>query len=279
MRKLTYLLLIFFPLFACSSSDEEIQETTTERIQKTLSFNGVEVESVIQFPPQKEVDVLLIFRGTLRDDNRIIEGAHNAMERFSTILQREDMLLISVAYPEENLLFGDNIAHAEAALLWVKNKAEQELDVQINRIFLAGHSQGGYLVTRLNTMHATDGVIANAPGPLNLLFRCQLEENNQVPNEMECDLLRETYGTTAENPDAYLERSLLHFTENHLSPLLIVQGLNDSPIQMHSWPIFKEKLEECENCAPIQWVEIPNQGHISMFNHPSGRQAFNAFLE
>lgn len=279
MKKLTYLWLIFFPLFACSSSDEEIQEATTERIQKTLSFNGVEVESVIQLPPQKEVDVLLIFRGTLRNDNQIIDGAYNAMGRFSAILQREDMLLISVAYPEENLLFGDNIAHAEAALLWVKNKAEQELDVQINRIFLAGHSQGGYLVTRLNTMHATNGVIANAPGPLNLLFRCQLEENNQVPSEMECDLLRETYGTTSENPDAYLERSLLHFTENHLSPLLVVQGLNDSPIQMHSWPIFKQALEECENCAPIQLVEIPNQGHLGMFYHPTGSEVFNAFLE
>lgn len=273
-----YLVFSLISLIACSSSDNEIQ-ATAERIQKTLSFNGVEVEAVIQFPPQKEVDVLLVFRGTLRNDNRIIEGAHTALDRFSAILNRQDMLLVSVAYPEENLLFGDNITHAEAALLWVKNEASQELDVQINRIFLAGHSQGGYLVTRLNTMHATDGVIANAPGPLNLLFRCQLEENNQVPAEMECDLLRETYGTTSENPEAYLDRSLLRFTQNHLSPILFVQGLNDSPIQMHSWPVFKHQLEACTTCNNIQFLEIPNQGHTAMFQHLSGREAFNLFLE
>lgn len=43
------------------------------------------------------------------------------------------MLLVSVAYPEENLLFGDNIHHAEAALLWMKNYAEATLGIKFNR--------------------------------------------------------------------------------------------------------------------------------------------------
>jgi hypothetical protein len=31
-------------------------------------------------------------------------------------------------------------------------------------------------------MYQTNGVIANGPGPLNLVYRCQLEENGQVQN-------------------------------------------------------------------------------------------------
>ena len=79
------------------------------------------------------------------------------------------MMIVSVAYPQEKILFGDNIVQAEAALLWLKNKAGEELGATIKKIFLGGHSQGGYVVTRLNTMHKTNGVIANAPGPLNLV--------------------------------------------------------------------------------------------------------------
>ena len=46
----------------------------------------------------------------------------------------------------------------------------------LEKIFIAGHSQGGYLVTRLNTMHPTDKVVANCPGPLDFQYRCALEE-------------------------------------------------------------------------------------------------------
>ena len=72
-----------------------------------------------------------------------------------------------MAYPQENLLFGDNIVQCEGFVM-VGNNASQELGITVNKIFLGGHSQGGYMVTRLNTMHQTHGVIANAPGPLNL---------------------------------------------------------------------------------------------------------------
>jgi hypothetical protein len=142
----------------------------------------------------------------------ILDAAYNTLNGFKRIMDRNDMMLVSVAYPEENLLFGDNIKHSEAALLWVKNKAAAELGIRIRKIFLAGHSQGGYVVTRLNTMHETNGVIANAPGPLNLVFRCQLEEDGKIAQGAVCNLLRAQYGTTTMNPEAYQARSLLKFT-------------------------------------------------------------------
>jgi pimeloyl-ACP methyl ester carboxylesterase len=189
------------------------------------------------------------------------------------------MIIISVAYPEENLLFGDNIVHSEAALLWTKHLAAAELGITVKKIFLGGHSQGGYLVTRLNTLHPTDGVIANAPGPLNLLYRCQLEENGQVPVSPQCSLLQQTYGTTTQSPQAYTDRSLLNFTQGFKSDILVVQGLNDSPIQMHSWPQFKSDIQNCANCQNVEILEIPNQGHNSLFNSPQARAVFNAFVE
>ncbi len=122
-------------------------------------------------------------------------AANNTLDKFMDLLDRDDMMIVSVAYPQENLLFGDNIIQGEAALLWLKNVASQELGITVNKIFLGGHSQGGYMVTRLNTMHETNGVIANAPGPLNLVFRCELEENGQIQSSAACTLLESAYGT------------------------------------------------------------------------------------
>jgi poly(3-hydroxybutyrate) depolymerase len=48
---------------------------------------------------------------------------------------------------------------------------QAELGISPKKIFIGGHSQGGYIATRLNTMHATNGVIASAQGPLNMVYR------------------------------------------------------------------------------------------------------------
>jgi pimeloyl-ACP methyl ester carboxylesterase len=163
-------------------------------------------------------------------------------------------------------------------LLWVKHKASQELGITVKKIFLAGHSQGGYLVTRLNTMHQTNGVIANAPGPLNLVFRCQLEENGQTPASYVCDTLRNVYGTTTVNPNAYAQRSLLNFTNGFKSDILFIQGLNDAPIQMYSWPSFKQDVLNCTNCLSRQFVEVSGAGHGALFESQSAKNEFNSFI-
>jgi len=247
-------------------------------ITRTIGADSVGVEAIIQKPANDTLDVLLLYHGTVSYDSLVLQAAQNTLQAFDAILDREDMLLVSVAYPEEGLLFGDNIRYAEAALLWVRDHAEQQLGITVNKIFLAGHSQGGYLVTRLNTMHAVDGVIANAPGPLNLVFRCGLEENGQLPPGLVCGLLLQTYGSTQDDAAAYMERSLMSFTNGHLADILFVQGLADSPIQMYSWPTFRQQLEACSDCEERSFVELPGMGHQALFNSPVARQAFNDFL-
>jgi hypothetical protein len=279
MNRFFHIALFCFVLLSCKK--EKVQSGAPPeayRLTTSISYNNINVNVVIDKPALNDVDVLLVFHGTVQSDTNIIPAANNTLDKFKEILDRKDMMLVSVAHPQLNILFGDNITQAEAALLWLKNKANQELGIRVKKIFLGGHSQGGYLVTRLNTMHPTSGVIANAPGPLNLVFRCQLEENGQAPASYVCDTLRDVYGTTAVNPSAYFQRSLLNFTTGYKSDILFVQGLNDAPIQLYSWPAFKQAVSSCTNCMGYQFVEIAGGGHGSLFESSDAKTAFNQFI-
>lgn len=249
------------------------------RVTRSIQYQGVQVDLVIDKPVNNEVDVLLTYHGTVLYDSLILDAAHNVLDQFQKILEPKDLMLVSVAYPEEGLLFGDNIREAEAALLWVKEQAAKELGIRVRKVFLAGHSQGGYLVTRLNTLHATDGVIANGPGPLNLVYRCQLEEDGKIPSGVVCTALRNAYGTTTQNPDAYYQRSLLPFTKGFKGDLLLVQGLKDTPIQMYSWPMFKSAVKACSDCKKVEVLELAGMGHTALFQSQEAIAAFNAFLK
>lgn len=275
-------LLILFSLFffACNKNNTTEQlAPVAYRITKTITYNNINVDVVIDKPALNEVDVLLVFHGTVMYDSSIMTAANTTLDKFKGILERNDMMMVSVAYPQENVLLGDNIVQGEAALLWLKNKASQELGITVKKVFLGGHSQGGYMVTRLNTMHQTNGVIANAPGPLNLVYRCQLEENGQIQPGAVCTKLKNTYGTTTNNPIAYFQRSLLNFTNGFKSDILFVQGLNDAPIQMYSWPIFKQDILSCKNCKNSQFVEVVGGEHGALFENSLAKAEFNTFIK
>tara|TARA_B100000073_G_scaffold300283_1_gene266636 strand:- start:242 stop:1081 length:840 start_codon:yes stop_codon:yes gene_type:complete len=272
------ILLLFICLSSCSQENTTEQSIDAYRVTQTVTYNNINVDVVIDKPALNEVDVLLVFHGTVLYDFNLITAANTTLDKFKSILERNDMMIVSVAYPQENVLFGDSIVQCEAALLWLKNNASQELGITINKIFLGGHSQGGYMVTRLNTIHQTNGVIANAPGPLNLVYRCQLEENGQVQSSVVCANLKNVYGTTSNNPTAYFQRSLLNFTNDFKSDILFVQGLDDSPIQMHLWPIFKQDVISCSTCQNRQFFEIPGGGHVSLFESLTAKTEFNNFI-
>ncbi len=277
MKKLLLSYLLLAVLCSCDKTENPV--ATAYRITKNIVYNGVNVNVVIDKPQNDAVDVLIVYHGTVVFDDKILDAANNTLDEFKKILHRSDMMVVSVAYPEENLLMGDNLPHAEAALLWVKYKASQELKITVKKIFMAGHSQGGYLVTRLNTLHATNGVVANGPGPLNLVYRCELEENGQIQNSIACNLLQNAYGTTVANPDAYFQRSLLNFTNGFQSDILFVQGLNDSPVQMYSWPHFKQAVSNCATCQEVQLLELTGFGHTALFESAQAEAAFNDFIE
>jgi len=274
--KLFYKLILILFLFSCAKKNQA-ESSTAYRITKNITYNNISVDVIIDKPAINNLDALLVFHGTVQSDSEIITAANNTLDSFKNILERKNMMFVSVAHPQENILFGDNIIQAEAALLWVKNKANQELGITVGKVFLAGHSQGGYLVTRLNTMHQTNGVIANSPGPLNLVYRCNLEENGQVQSTITCEKLKNVYGLTNTNSSAYFQRSLLNFTNGFKSDILFIQGLNDSPIQLYSWPTFKQEILKCTTCQNSQFVEIPG-GHGALFQNTIAKTEFNNFI-
>lgn len=276
MRLLVLLSIVLFSCNKESITDAPIE--TAYRQTKTISYDSVSVDVIIDKPAKNDLDVLLVFHGTVTSDSEILTAASNTLDKFKGILDRNDMMVVSVAYPQEYVLLGDNIVKCEAALLWLKNKASQELGINVKKIFLGGHSQGGYMVTRLNTMHQTNGVIANAPGPLNLVYRCQLEENGQIQPSAVCTKLKNVYGTTSSNPNPYFQRSLLNFVNGFKSDILFVQGLSDSPIQLYTWPTFKQDVQSCTNCQNSQFFEIAGGRHGSLFESPTAKTEFNNFI-
>jgi len=274
--------IIFSTLFSCSKADNPntaypYNDPVNQTI-RTIRYNNVSVDVVIDKPEGNSFDAMLVFHGTVGYDSLILGAAQNTLMGFKNLLDLQNMLIISVAYPEENLLFGDNILQCEAALLWLRNKAATEMGITINKIFLAGHSQGGYIVTRLNTIHQTDGVIANGPGPLNLVYRCGLEESGQIASGAPCALINNQFGSTIANPDAYFQRSLLNFTTGFKSDILFVQGMNDSEIQMYSWPTFKQAVQNCTDCQSTEFLELAGLGHNALFQSSEAKTKFNLFI-
>jgi hypothetical protein len=245
---------------------------------RTLTYGGVSVQVVIHMPSASVKDALVLYHPTVWFDDRTLPAAENTLENFKRLLQRDDMLLVSVAYPQQNREIGEGLREAEAALLWVKNEASRVLGLSINRVFMAGHSQGAYVVTRLNTLHPTDGVIANAPGPLDFEFRCLLEERGGAPGSQECGLMVQRYGPASANPAPYRKISLLSFTEDFKTDALFVQGLDDSAIQMRSWPLFKQAVQTCTSCQRPVFLEVAG-GHNALFMSFEAREAFNQFID
>ncbi|MEN9530192.1 MAG: hypothetical protein RI932_2065 [Pseudomonadota bacterium] len=281
MKYLSPFLLIIYAigLTSCRTLPKASEaETGVTGAALKLKTGNIGVDFVIHKPRTRFADAFLIFHGTVESDQQSLGAAKKTLAMTRKLVQRDDALYVSVSYPQENHLMGDNFKFAESALLWLKKDAPRALDIEIRKIFLIGHSQGGYLVTRLNTLHNTDGVIANAPGPLNFKLRCELEESKKIPASDYCQKMSARFGSTRVNASAYEQRSLLSHIQNFKSKILFVQGLGDTKLQLTSWPILKSKIAECATCRNAQFVELEG-GHAALFENPKGSEIVQKFLD
>ena len=121
---------------------DDTASNSAYRVTQSISYNGVEVDVIIDKPEGDSFDTLVVYHGTVWYDDQVLASAEISLDKFIEILDRTDMMVISVAYPEENLLMGENIIYAEAALLWVQNQAATDLGIDINRVFLGVTRKG-----------------------------------------------------------------------------------------------------------------------------------------
>ena len=154
-------------------------------------------------------DVIVAFHGTLSDDDPdpavvatqdgIGEQAASFLTNVLTntnTLNLVDKIIFSVAYPQDHIsnvrqynlsgvgkedplfLMGRNLPYARAAVNWAINSLDAFIAAQggsatIGNVYLLGHSQGGKLVAKVNTLETgITGVVANSPGPIQFDQTC-----------------------------------------------------------------------------------------------------------
>ena len=99
--RLFFLITVIY-LFSCANENTE-QSIDAYRVTRNISYNNITVDVVIDKPALNQVDVLLVFHGTVMYDLNIMTAANTTLDKFKSVLDRNDMMIVSVAYPQENI--------------------------------------------------------------------------------------------------------------------------------------------------------------------------------
>ena len=186
-----------------------------------------------------QIDVVVVFHGTV-SSGTIASAAEGSLNHFlnPNTLNLRDKIIFSAAYPQDHIsssnqynlpgvgtetstfLLGDNLAYARAAVGWVKDSlngyiAGQGGSKTIGDVYLFGHSQGGKLVAKMNTLETgISGVVANAPGPIQLDQTCSAD-----PGNTSCAKIAAIHGAPGGGSAAnvYLGTSSLPFSEAYVA--------------------------------------------------------------
>ena len=195
------------------------------------------------------VDVVVVFHGTVSSGN-IQTASETALTQFLNTngLNVRDKIIFSAAYPQDHIpqsdqynltgvgteqadfLMGDNLPYARAAVGWVKNSLNAYIAAQggsktIGDVYLFGHSQGGKLVTKMNTIEeGIAGVVANAPGPIQFDQTCFADGSNTS-----CSKVAAIHGaSTGDGSEPYKSIGLETYTYQHKAPILFTQAKGDT---------------------------------------------------
>ena len=163
------------------------------------------------------IDAVVVFHGTIATTSNIAQEAANMLDRFVdttvTNLNIRDKIVFSVAYPQDHVpqakqynltgvgteeagfLMGDNLPYARAAVGWVQNSLDAYIAAQggsktVGNVYLFGHSQGGKLVAKINTLDTgIAGVVSNSPGPIRFAQTCSASSSTS------CSKVQTAHGT------------------------------------------------------------------------------------
>ena len=102
------IVIVVFIVKKDNTADQPNLNPSAYRITKSISYNNVNVDVIIDKPTGNEFAVLITYHGTVQSDSDILPAAETTLNQFKNILNRQDMMVVSVAHPQLNILFGDN---------------------------------------------------------------------------------------------------------------------------------------------------------------------------
>jgi len=124
---------------------------------------------------------VLIDQNKLNLRDKIVFSAAIPQDHISKVRQYN---LDGVGKEETTFLMGDNLPYARAAVAWGQNSISSWLlgthNITVNRAntYIFGHSQGGALAAKINTLQTYYGVVANSPGPIQFDLACTADPAN-----------------------------------------------------------------------------------------------------
>lgn len=295
--------------------------TYDNKLFVSTTYNNLPIRGWVYVPTEitSDLDVVVLYHGTITTDGIT---PYEASERFLNLaitkdrLNLRDKIVFSVAYPQDtipswntpsiainqsraefqfpgiqidNFYLGDNLAYAEAALLWSKNSLDSYLSsngfsVTIGKTYTFGHSQGAGLVHKLNTLYTVDGAIMNAPGQIDVFTTCSISEKND-DSIFSCKKLKSGFFSTEIEPDKYNSISLKNYLTGLKSPSLYLQALNDTTgndtgaPQVYSMQnILQAGLNNCIDCAPFTFKYYASGGHECFAYVGEVQQDIRAFV-
>ena len=245
----------YFQSLVANIANTQLTLTPTDGETHTIGSTAYPVMGRLYVPTglvTNTIDVLVVFHGTIDEGGTqtIAEAAETSLNFFldQNNLNVRDKIIFSAAYPQDHIsqsrqygltgvgteestfLFGDNLPYARAAVGWVQNSldaymAANGISKTIGNVYLFGHSQGGALVSKINTLDTgITGVIANAPGPIQFDQTCNIQ-----PGSTSCTKIAAIHGaSTGNGSQPYESIGIESYTSTHNAPLLFTQALDDT---------------------------------------------------
>jgi len=255
--------------------------------------------------PSSSIDVIVVYHGTISEagTQTIAEAAQQSLEVFidENELNIRDKIIFSVAYPQDHIsntrqynlpgvgteeptfLFGDNLPYARAALKWVQNSLDtfmssNGISKTIGNVYIFGHSQGGSLVCKLNTLETgITGVIANAPGPIQFDQTCNVQ-----PGSTSCTKIAAIHGPSAgDGSEPYQSIGIESYTSTHNAQMLFTQALDDTAGggSQATWlQAYINAIDAIPANANTSYVTVPTGGHAAFVTDDTLQAAIRNFV-
>ena len=272
---------------------------------QTYNLNGTDypIMGSLYVPPDlTTVDVVVVFHGTLGSTGTIADAAEYQRNLWLNSIVIKDKIIFSVAYPQDHItnqrqyglpnvgaetatfLMGDNLPYCQAAVEWAKSDlipylATRNITKTLGDVYLFGHSQGGKIVTQLNTvLSGIAGVIANAPGPIQFDQTCAPGSTNA--GSLSCTKVANIHGASAgDGSQPYQSIGLESYTSGHSAPLLFLQALDDDAGDgnQYQWMLdyYNDLSAAGANCTLYQ---LAQGGHAAYETDPNAHVQIRNFV-